>query len=433
MAEEAFALSPISARPHLPGEADYEAIREAFMETARGRWFLAEYAKRNRTADTNILLDAVTRLEAGLAAQRQPQALGLVAALGAIRAAVRQAKATAIEALPRVDNEAALSGARNAARIISEISSTLRQCGADIRICDLLDTQVKAIETGQQTLNGNGRDEALASYDLLMQRIEQLADSHAAAPALTEAAPGTPVQLAEIREASVTPLFRPQPGEPRDEPTAVDSNAPKATPALAEVAATTAEVVAPMAEAIIEGAAATSEADAVGRHAEPLADAEIEYDLAVLDMIALEMGAPDHSEPDVAEPTDVVDPSDVAPKMAAAGAVVADTAHTGVAETVAPEMVVPAVRSALGAPQFIAPRVPEPSADLMTLAEIAEVALAPAPRQAPAQQRDAQPEPSSLGAALIANGVIANPNARASDPLAPIRKMTQAEKIAFFS
>ncbi len=61
MAEEAFALSPISARPTLPGEADYDAIREAFMETARGRWFLAEYAKRNRTADTSLVLEAVTR------------------------------------------------------------------------------------------------------------------------------------------------------------------------------------------------------------------------------------------------------------------------------------------------------------------------------------------------------------------------------------
>ena len=40
---------------------------------------------------------------------------------------------------------------------------------------------------------------------------------------------------------------------------------------------------------------------------------------------------------------------------------------------------------------------------------------------------------SSLGAALIANGVISNPNAPASDPLAPIRRMSQAEKIAFFS
>jgi hypothetical protein len=54
MADEAFALSPISARAALPSEEDYAAISEAFMETSRGRWFLTEYAKRNRNADTRM-------------------------------------------------------------------------------------------------------------------------------------------------------------------------------------------------------------------------------------------------------------------------------------------------------------------------------------------------------------------------------------------
>ena len=43
------------------GEAEYEAIEAAVMETARGRWFLAEFARRNRTADTQVLLDAIGR------------------------------------------------------------------------------------------------------------------------------------------------------------------------------------------------------------------------------------------------------------------------------------------------------------------------------------------------------------------------------------
>ena len=72
MADEAFALSPISARAAQPSEEDYEAISEAFMETSRGRWFLGEYAKRNRNADTRMVLDAVARIEETLAAQKQP-------------------------------------------------------------------------------------------------------------------------------------------------------------------------------------------------------------------------------------------------------------------------------------------------------------------------------------------------------------------------
>src|SRR3954470_3278577 len=91
--DEVFALSPISARAALPSEADYDAIREAFMETARGRWFLSEYTKRNRNADTNMVLEAVTRMEANLAAQKQAAGVvSLIESLGVIRAAIRDAK-----------------------------------------------------------------------------------------------------------------------------------------------------------------------------------------------------------------------------------------------------------------------------------------------------------------------------------------------------
>src|SRR5260370_8466092 len=86
MADEAFALSPISARAAQPSEGDYDAIIQAFMETSRGRWFLGEYAKRNRNAATRMVLDAVARIEETLAAPRQPAPeSGLAQALAAIR------------------------------------------------------------------------------------------------------------------------------------------------------------------------------------------------------------------------------------------------------------------------------------------------------------------------------------------------------------
>ena len=47
-------------------EVDYEQIEGAVMETARGRWFLAEYARRNRNADTTMLLKALERIEASI-------------------------------------------------------------------------------------------------------------------------------------------------------------------------------------------------------------------------------------------------------------------------------------------------------------------------------------------------------------------------------
>src|ERR1700753_4099183 len=149
MADEAFALSPIAARATQPREEDYDAIREAFMETSRGRWFLSEYARRNRNADTRMVLDAVARIEENLAAQKHPAAdNGLADALAAIRDAVAEARKAALTALDGLALEASLAPVRKGARVIREISWRLREIGADGRICDLIDSQVSAVEAG---------------------------------------------------------------------------------------------------------------------------------------------------------------------------------------------------------------------------------------------------------------------------------------------
>ena len=46
------------------GAVDYETICAAMMATDRGRWFLSEFARRNRAADTAAVLDAIDRLAA---------------------------------------------------------------------------------------------------------------------------------------------------------------------------------------------------------------------------------------------------------------------------------------------------------------------------------------------------------------------------------
>ena len=59
----------------------------------------------------------------------------------------------------------------------------------------------------------------------------------------------------------------------------------------------------------------------------------------------------------------------------------------------------------------------------------------PQPRQ-PAFQPPPAPEPvvqPSLGSTLLANGFLEQHRAPSNDPLAPIRRMSQAERIAFFS
>ena len=55
-------------QPGAPDEADYHAFCTALSESARGRAFLAEYARRNRNTDTRPLLSAIERLQISLAA-----------------------------------------------------------------------------------------------------------------------------------------------------------------------------------------------------------------------------------------------------------------------------------------------------------------------------------------------------------------------------
>ena len=186
MADEAFALSPISARAAQPSEEDYDAISEAFMETSRGRWFLGEYAKRNRNADTRMVLDAVARIEQTLAAQKQPEPPdnGLAEALTAIRGAVERGESRGFRRARRSRAGAALAPIRKGARMIREISWRWREIGADGRICDLIDSQVSAIEASCGQISSSDPRAALsAAFDLISQELDKFGDREAAAQA----------------------------------------------------------------------------------------------------------------------------------------------------------------------------------------------------------------------------------------------------------
>lgn len=53
-------------------EGDYEAIEAAVVETVRGRWFLAEYARRSRVDEVRQMLDGLARLEQTVRDQHLP-------------------------------------------------------------------------------------------------------------------------------------------------------------------------------------------------------------------------------------------------------------------------------------------------------------------------------------------------------------------------
>lgn len=79
-----------------PSEDEYQTFCAALQASARGRAFLTEYAKRNRGADTEVLLAALARLEAVMRAQRADMRGDLRSLLASIRKARPDIEASAL-------------------------------------------------------------------------------------------------------------------------------------------------------------------------------------------------------------------------------------------------------------------------------------------------------------------------------------------------
>ena len=125
--------------------ADYSMIEQAVMETARGRWFLLEYARRQRAAETQRLADAVDRLEAMLARAPQPTPAAPPVAPQAAPPAPEQAEPASV---------ARDEGADALAERLSELAWRLREDGADPALCAELEREAaglrpKAVATGE--------------------------------------------------------------------------------------------------------------------------------------------------------------------------------------------------------------------------------------------------------------------------------------------
>jgi hypothetical protein len=373
MADDAFALSPISARASMPTDADYEAICSAFMETARGRWFLGEYAKRNRNADTRLVLDAVARIEATLASQQVAADKSLAEYLPAITERIAETRHRILAALPKTDIKPATEPIQRAAGILRDVAWTLRESGADTRVCDLLDVQAKAIADGCARMHG---DQAVAT------------DVPATvAAALDSLALQISSLVAPEERSRVPPAAEPPQARPPAEAKPVDP------PVAAELEATAAP-----------GDAAPEIIDS-GERAEPEPHAA--------EAISAPMPTEAPAAPVVAiVQTNLWDDLEII-----------DTGPNGSkAETVARE-------PDLAEPESLA----EPDTPME---DTPAATVEPTPQQQPVAmeaEASSKPSSSSLGHAVLESGVVPYPASPRSGVLAPIRRMSQAEKIAFFS
>ena len=148
------------SQPEKPvlSEADFEAIAAAVNETERGRWFLAEYARRNRHADTERVLEAVTRLERSLATRSDAApAEKIRSTIADMAEAIARTKAEIAAIRPSEDNFGTISNATieldaivsttelatseilACAERVQEIAWTLREQGLEPTFCDQLD------------------------------------------------------------------------------------------------------------------------------------------------------------------------------------------------------------------------------------------------------------------------------------------------------
>jgi chemotaxis protein CheZ len=187
---------------HQPlAESDFEAIEAAVKETARGRWFLDEYAYRNRNADTKLVLDAIQRLQRSVlgaemlpAPAPTPQVMPVPEISAELSEIERMAEETRtalsqIDAARKRDGDLgheldeivaaqaqAISEVLSDADRIGEISATMRAQGIAESVCDQLDGLSTHINTACafQDLTGQRTHTVVLALRVLEARVASL-------------------------------------------------------------------------------------------------------------------------------------------------------------------------------------------------------------------------------------------------------------------
>jgi chemotaxis regulatin CheY-phosphate phosphatase CheZ len=212
MTEDARALTPLTA-------ADYNAIEQAVMETARGRWFLREYAARNRQADTNILLDAIGRLERAVSGERAMQQverirfdlLEMAKSISRLKLELDasqpdgeersqfDAAASALDAIVKT-TERATSSILEATETVQEVAWGLREKAVDEEACDRIDKLAADIYTACafQDLTAQQTTKVVRTLRFLEGRINALVDAWSARDGL--AAPVEDAGPSDVRD-----------------------------------------------------------------------------------------------------------------------------------------------------------------------------------------------------------------------------------------
>jgi hypothetical protein len=215
--------------PAMPADADYDALCEALMASARGRWFLEEYAKRNRNADTGLVLDAIARVEAVVRSEQAHQASqGVRIELLEMARTIAQTRADVAEAKPeRSPSAASGTDVFAAAGRLQDVAWTMRERGLDMAMCDQIsDLSTAILSASSLRANPNdGRAQKLAEVlNSLERRIDAMLRAASEPPpsdgSADRVAPEQPRLSAVALPAEATPPPV-EPQEPPEQPAAV--------------------------------------------------------------------------------------------------------------------------------------------------------------------------------------------------------------------
>ncbi len=239
-----------STAPPAPGEADFEAIYAAVMATERGRWFLCEYARRNRQTDTVAVLAAIDRLivasreDAELKALTPPEPkpvaetgadmerlraelADMASAIARTKVEIASIKPDAansdphhgdriLEATEQLDSvvrttERATSDILAAAEQVQEVAWTMREQGMEPEFCDQLDGYATAIYTACsfQDLTGQRTRKIIHVLRYLEARIHVLNGLWGAASTASPAPTGQAVPTDDLVQNDVDLMMAP--------------------------------------------------------------------------------------------------------------------------------------------------------------------------------------------------------------------------------
>src|SRR5215470_1398147 len=218
MADGSLALSTMP--PALPADADYDALCEALMASARGRWFLEEYAKRNRNADTGLVLDAIARVEAVVRSEQAHQASqGVRIELLEMARTIAQTRADVAET--RSERSASPSAGSGtdvfaAAGRLQEVAWTMRERGLDMAMCDQISDLSTAILSASSLRNNpnDGRAQKLAEVlTSLERRIDAMLRAAAEPPPSDGSADRVAPEQPQLSAVELPPEATPPPVE----------------------------------------------------------------------------------------------------------------------------------------------------------------------------------------------------------------------------